>query len=258
MAVLPDRNMIKLENVYLSFGKKHVLKNVSLHVPEGQISALIGLSGVGKSTILKLIIGFLKPDKGKIYVEGKDITVMSEHQLDGVRSKMGMAFQYSALFDYMSCGENVAFGLRQHSKLKDKEIKKIVTEKLNLVGLEGVENLFPSEISGGMRKRVGFARAIAYNPKILLYDEPTSGLDPVMTSVLNSLILKLNKELNITSLVITHDIGSVFHFADRVAMVYEGEIVEESSSEEFKNTKNPVVQQFIKGEEEGPIKVLHL
>lgn len=247
--------MIKLEHVYLSFGKKEILKDVSLHAPEGKITALIGLSGVGKSTILKLIIGFLKPDKGKVYVDGKDITKMTERELDKIRSVMGMAFQYSALFDYMTCGENVAFGLHQHTRLKDKEIKKIVTEKLNLVGLKEVENLYPSEISGGMRKRVGFARAIAYNPKIVLYDEPTSGLDPVMTTVLNNLILKLNKELNVTSLVVTHDIGSVFTFSDKIAMLYDGEVVEESDSDIFKNSSNPVIQQFIKGKEEGPIQV---
>ncbi|OQA13512.1 MAG: putative phospholipid import ATP-binding protein MlaF [bacterium ADurb.Bin363] len=183
---------------------------------------------------------------------------MNERQLDKVRKSMGMAFQYSALFDYMTCGDNVAFGLRQHTKLKEKEIRKIVTEKLNLVGLEGVEHLYPSEISGGMRKRVGFARAIAYNPKIVLYDEPTSGLDPVMTTVLNNLIVKLNRELGVTSLVITHDIDSVFHFADTIAMLYEGEIVEESQASVFKNSPRPVVQQFIKGLEEGPIKVLRL
>jgi len=247
--------MIKLEHVYLSFGTKEILKDVSLHIPEGKVTALIGLSGVGKSTILKLIIGFLKPDKGKVYVDGKDVTKMTERELDRVRSVMGMAFQYSALFDYMTCGENVAFGLHQHTRLKDKEIKKIVTEKLNLVGLKDVENLYPSEISGGMRKRVGFARAIAYNPKIVLYDEPTSGLDPVMTTVLNNLILKLNKELNVTSLVITHDIGSVFTFADKIAMLYDREVVEESEASVFKGSSNPVVQQFIKGLEEGPIKV---
>lgn len=247
--------MIKLENVSLSFGKNQVLKNVNFSVPEGDLSALIGLSGVGKSTILKLIIGFLKPDKGKVYVDGKDITRMHENQLNKVRSKMGMAFQYSALFDYMTCAENVAFGLRQHTRLKEKEIRSIVSEKLKTVGLEGVENLYPSEISGGMRKRVGFARAIAYGPKIILYDEPTSGLDPVMTSVLNNLILKLNQDPSVTSLVITHDIGSVFTFADRVAMLYNGEIIEDAPSEDFKKSKNPVVQQFIKGEEEGPIDI---
>jgi phospholipid/cholesterol/gamma-HCH transport system ATP-binding protein len=155
----------------------------------------------------------------------------------------------------MTCGENVAFGLHQHTRMKDKGIKKIVTEKLNLVGLKEVEDLYPSEISGGMRKRVGFARAIAYKPKIVLYDEPTSGLDPVMTTVLNHLILKLNKELNVTSLVVTHDIGSVFTFSDKIAMLYDREVVEESDSDIFKNSSNPVVQQFIKGKEEGPIKV---
>ena len=247
--------MIKLENVYLSFGKKHILKDVSLHVPEGTIGALMGLSGVGKSTILKLIIGFLKPDKGKVYVDGQDITKMNEGQLNKIRRYMGMAFQYSALFDYMTCGENVAFGLRQHTKMKEKEIQKVVSEKLKIVGLEGVEHLYPAEISGGMRKRVGFARAVAYNPKIVLYDEPTSGLDPVMCSVLNSLITKLNKELNVTSLVVTHHVESVFHFADNIALLYNGEIVEAGPSEEFKKSESPVVRQFIQGKEEGPIKV---
>ncbi len=247
--------MIKLENIYLSFGKKEVLKNVNFEVPEGKIKALMGLSGVGKSTILKLIIGFLKPGKGKVYVDGQDVTAMRERQLDQLRRHMGMAFQYSALFDYMTCGENVAFGLRQHARMKEKEIKKVVAEKLRIVGLEGVENLYPSEISGGMRKRVGFARAVAYNPKIVLYDEPTSGLDPVMTSVLNNLIVKLNRELNVTSLVVTHDVGSVFQFADSVALLYNGEVVEDASSEDFKKSQNPAVRQFIEGKEEGPIKV---
>lgn len=247
--------MIQVIELYKSFDSKNVLQGVNLEVEKGESMVVIGGSGSGKSVLIKNIIGIITPDKGSVLIENVDITKIKENELNEVRKKFGMLFQSSALFDSLSVWENVGFGLRQHTKMSDKEIKKIASEKLRMVGLVGIEELMPSDLSGGMRKRVGLARAIAMNPEILLYDEPTTGIDPIMADVINELIIEMKKELKVTSIAITHDIVSAYKIADRIAMLYNGEIIEIGTPEEIKNTKNPVVKQFITGSAVGPITV---
>lgn len=248
--------MIKILDLHKSFGKQKVLDGVNLEIEEGKTTVVIGRSGGGKSVLLKHIIGLLKPDSGHIFIDGVDISRLNERKLDRVRRKFGMLFQDAALFDSMTVGENVAFSLREHTKKKDAEIKRIVADRLMAVGLTGVEDKMPSELSGGMRKRVGLARAIAMHPRILLFDEPTTGLDPVMTEAINSLIIDIQKNFNLTSIVISHDVKSIFKIGHRIAMLYEGKIVEYGTSEEIKKSKNPVLAQFLSGSAEGPIKMV--
>jgi phospholipid/cholesterol/gamma-HCH transport system ATP-binding protein len=247
--------MIKLEGIHKSFGGKDVLKGLDLEVEQGQSIVVIGGSGSGKSVMLKHIIGLLKPDKGRVVVDGTDITDIPERKLDSVRRKIGMLFQEGALFDSMSVGENVAFALAEHTNMKKKEIGERVAAWLKEVGLPGIENLRTSELSGGMRKRVSLARALAYEPKIVLYDEPTTGLDPIMADVINSLVKELNTKLEVTSVAITHDLASAVKIADRIAMLYDGVIIETGSPEEIMSSENPYVRQFVTGSAEGPIKV---
>lgn len=244
---------ISVQDVSKAFGSKHVLSGAFLDIKKGESMVVIGGSGTGKSVLIKCIIGLLKPETGKIYVDGQDVTSLKEHGLNEIRKKFGMLFQWGALFDSMKVWENVGFGLKQHTKLKDNEIKDIAIEKLKLVGLKNVENLMPSELSGGMRKRVSLARAIAMEPEILLYDEPTTGLDPIMADVINELIIRLREEIKVTSITITHDMVSAYKIADRIAMLYNGKIIETGTPEEIKNSKNDIVQQFIQGRAEGPI-----
>lgn len=239
--------MIKLENIDVSYGGKPVLKNINLEVAKGETMVIIGPSGSGKSTLLRLIIGLLKPTSGRVRVFDQDVTVMQEDELNQLRRHMGMVFQYSALFDSMSVGENVAFGLRQHTAMTEAEILSIVKRKLRMVGLWGQENKMPNELSGGMKKRVSLARAIALNPEIVLYDEPTAGLDPVKSSAIDRLISSTKRILGVTSVVVTHDMNSAFTVADRLAMIYEGQIIEMGTVEQFKQSANPKVQQFIHG-----------
>ncbi len=248
--------MIKILDLHKSFGKQKVLDGVNLEIEEGKTTVIIGRSGGGKSVLLKHIIGLLKPDSGHIFIDGVDISRLNERELDRVRRNFGMLFQDAALFDSMTVGENVAFPLREHTKKKDAEIKQIVSDRLMAVGLTGVEDKMPSELSGGMRKRVGLARAIAMHPQILLFDEPTTGLDPVMTEAINSLIIDTQKNFNLTSIVISHDVKSIFKIGHRIAMLYEGKIVEYGTSEEIKKTRNPVLAQFLSGSAEGPIKMV--
>lgn len=247
--------MIEVVDLYKSFDSKQVLQGVNLEVNRGESMVVIGGSGSGKSVLIKNIIGIMTPDKGSVLIENVDITKIKENELNEVRKKFGMLFQGSALFDSLSVWENVGFGLRQHTKMSDKEIKEISSEKLRMVGLVGIEDLMPSDLSGGMRKRVGLARAIAMNPEILLYDEPTTGIDPIMADVINELIIEMKKKLKVTSIAITHDIVSAYKIADKIAMLYNGEIIEIGTPEEIKNTKNPVVKQFITGSAVGPITV---
>jgi phospholipid/cholesterol/gamma-HCH transport system ATP-binding protein len=214
---------------------------------------VIGGSGSGKSVLLKHIIGILRPDEGKILIDGTDITTLKESGLYEVRKKFGMLFQRDALFDSMSVWENVGFALGRHTNLSDEKIKATAVEKLKLVGLQNVENRMPAELSGGMRKRVSLARAIAMEPAILLYDEPTTGLDPVMANVINDLIVSMREKLEVTSIAITHDMVSAYRIADRIAMLYKGEIIEVGTPDEIKSSANEIVQQFIQGEVEGPI-----
>ena len=246
--------VIKAENVVKKFGDRTILNGISLEVYRGETFVIMGGSGCGKSTFLRHIIGSLKPDSGKVHLLGKDLSRLNEDAMDKLRMKIGMSFQSSALFDSMTVGENVVLGLKEHTKL-DKSVRDIVVKmKLEMVGLRGFEDLMPSQLSGGMRKRVGLARAIAMDPEIVFYDEPTAGLDPIVAGVVDKLILDLSKKLAITSVVVTHDMKSVFSIADRVAMLYEGKVLEVGTPDEIRNSKNPMVQQFINGSPDGPIR----
>lgn len=247
--------MIELVELYKRFGKKEVLKGASLKIEEGESMVVIGGSGSGKSVLIKHVIGLLRADGGSVLVDGVDITELPERELYLMREKFGMLFQGAALFDSMRVWENVGFALLRKRELSEKEIKEKAVEKLRLVGLVGVEDLMPSELSGGMKKRVGLARAIAHEPKALLYDEPTTGLDPIMADAINDLIVEMKNRLSVTSLAITHDMHSAYKIGDRIAMLYDGRIIEVGTPEEFKNTANPVVRQFVTGSAVGPIKV---
>ena len=250
-----DRNepMIIVRDVYKSFGQNHVLRGVNLEVKCGETMVVIGGSGTGKSVLLKCIIGLLRHDRGEIHVDGQEISRLRGKEWNAFMGKFGMVFQRDALFDSITIWENVGFGLRRHTRLSDEEIKSKAIEKLKLVGLENVEDRLPAEISGGMRKRVSLARAIAMEPAIILYDEPTTGLDPIMAHVINELMIRMREKLDVTSMVITHDMESAYQIADQIAMLYKGEIVEKGTPEEIRNTSNEIVRQFIHGEVEGPI-----
>ncbi|MDX1763513.1 MAG: ABC transporter ATP-binding protein [bacterium] len=245
--------MIKVVDVHKSFREKKVLQGVNLEVREGESLVIIGGSGSGKSVLIKHIIGIIRPDEGRIYVGGDDITLMNEEELNKVRKRFGMLFQAAALFDSLSVWENVGFALKQHTNLSDPEIRGAATEKLAMVGLHNIEDLRPSELSGGMQKRVGLARAIAMEPEILLYDEPTTGLDPINADMINDLIIAMREKLNVTSVAITHDMTSAYKIADRIAMLYQGQMLEVGTPEEIRGTENPYVRQFISGQAEGPI-----
>lgn len=245
--------IISVRNVSKIFQGKKTIDSVSLDIFPGETFVIMGCSGSGKSTLLRLMTGGLKPDGGSIFLKGKDISKISTTELDEVKRSFGMSFQYSALLDSLTVEENVALPIREHTKLADDIIKIIIKLKLSLVGLRGFEQYLPSQISGGMRKRVGLARAIALDPDIVFYDEPTSGLDPVVGGVTDKLIKDLSEKLNITSVVVTHDMQSVFKISDRVAMVHKGKIVEIGTPEQIHNSSNPYIQQFINGRPEGPI-----
>lgn len=249
-------NTLSIENLTKSFGRQKVLKGISFMVPEGQTVVVIGGSGQGKSVLLKHIMRLLVADEGDVLVGGKPIMKLSSADMDGVRKKMGMVFQEAALFDSMSLLENVAFPLRMHSNFRDREILKIAEETLERVGLKGVGGKMPSEVSGGMKKRVGIARAIAMKPGILLYDEPTTGLDPVLSSAIDELILKMRSDLGVTSLVISHDMKSAFRIADRIIFLYQGMIQASGTPAEIQASEDPVVRQFISGDTVGPISVI--
>lgn len=248
-----QKNIISVKGLSKIFNGRKVLKDINFDVRKGEIFVIMGCSGGGKSTLLRHLIGSIQPDEGTIVINGKDIANISEFDMDLVRKKFGMVFQYAALLDYLTVEENVALPLREHTQLAEEIIKIIVRMKLSLVGLRGFEEYYPSEISGGMRKRVGIARAIALDPGIVFYDEPTSGLDPVVSAVIDKLIMDLSKKLGITSVVVTHDMQSVFKIADTVAMIHQGQIVEMGPRDQIQNTTNPIVRQFIQGEHEGPI-----
>lgn len=250
---IPADTMILLRDVYKSFGSNHVLRGVNLEVKRGESMVVIGGSGTGKSVLIKCVIGLLHHDRGEIYVDGQEISRLSEEEWNELRKKFGMLFQRDALFDSLTVWENVGFALRRHTNLSDEEIKSIAIEKLKLVGLQNVENLMPAELSGGMRKRVSLARAIAMEPAILLYDEPTTGLDPIMANVINELIVTMREKLQVTSIAITHDMVSAYRIADRIAMLYQGKIIEVGTPVEIKSSPNKIVQQFIRGEVVGPI-----
>jgi len=245
--------MIELRDIHKSYDNNHVLRGVSLKVEKGESLVVIGGSGSGKSVLLKHIIGLLRPDSGSVFIKSAELSRLGEDELNEVRKKFGMLFQSAALFDSMKVWENVGFGLTQHTNMREADIKEIAVNKLKMVGLVGVEDEMPSQLSGGMRKRVGLARAIAMEPEILLYDEPTTGLDPIMADAINDLIIKMRERLHVTSVAITHDIKSAYKIADTIAMLYNGVIIETGPPAEIKNNSNPVVRQFVEGRAEGPI-----
>lgn len=256
---IPDVQLrwIILRNLMFRRGSRTILSNINLDVEHGTLLAIMGMSGCGKSTLLRLIGGLERPNQGQILIGGQDIGSMNERDLERSRLSMGFVFQGAALFDYMTVYENVAFPLHRHTALKEPEVRERVAAKLALVGLEGTEDLFPSQLSGGMQKRVGLARAIAAEPTplTLLYDEPTSGLDPIMTAVVNDLIVRVRDELEVTSIVVTHDMGSI-KIADQVAMIHNGGIEAIGTPAELLETTNPIVDQFIHGRPLGPIDVV--
>jgi len=245
--------MIRVVDLYKSFGKNYVLCGANLTVNKGETMVVIGQSGSGKSVLIKLMIGLLKPDSGQIFIDGVETTCLNEYELQRMTKKFGMLFQGSALFDSMTVAQNVAFGLERHEHCSRGEIKGVVEESLAKVGLHGIEDKMPHELSGGMKKRVGLARAIAYQPQIMLYDEPSTGLDPIRADSINDLINMLKEEMEVTSVVITHDMVSAYKVADRIAMLYEGKIIEVGTPEEIRNSKSEIVQQFIHGQAQGPI-----
>ncbi|MBE9531724.1 MAG: ABC transporter ATP-binding protein, partial [Proteobacteria bacterium] len=245
--------MIKVENLNNRFGKIVTSNNVNCHFEKKQVTVILGGSGSGKSTLLKQIVGLSKPNSGRILFEGEDITTLSKKGLYAVRRKMGMLFQGSALFNSLNIFENIAFPLREHTKLSEGVIKTMITIKLEMVGLRGIEHMLPSQLSGGMLKRVGLARAIILDPKVVFYDEPTSGLDPISSGVINKLILDLSRKLGVTSVVVSHDIASSLKIADKIIILFYGNIIAQGTPEEIKNSDDPKVQQFITGSPDGPI-----
>ncbi|MCO4783534.1 MAG: ABC transporter ATP-binding protein [Candidatus Cloacimonetes bacterium] len=248
-----SESIIKLHNIYKSFGDKHILQGLNLEIHQGETFVILGPSGCGKSVSLKIITGLLAPDCGKVEVFGKDVSRFNEHQWSDIRKDFGFLFQNAALFDSLNVEENIAFTLKQSKQYSKEEMAHIVDKNLQLIGLPGIQKKMPSELSGGMKKRVGLARAIALNPKVIFYDEPTTGLDPIRASGIDQLINKLKDTLNITSVVITHDLKSAFTIADRVGLHFDGKISNISTPNEFKSSKNPMVQQFLTGSTSGPI-----
>ena len=247
--------MINLVDIHKSFRNNVVLNGLDLLIEVGKVTVIIGQSGGGKSVLLKHMIGLIRPDKGKVEIDGQDITAFNERQLNEIRKRFGMLFQEAALFDSMTVGQNVAFPLIEHTKLPKSTIREIVSEKLAHVGLRGVEDKMPSELSGGMKKRVGLARAIALEPEIILFDEPTTGLDPIMADAIDQLIVDIQSRLNVTCVVISHDITGTFKIAHKIAMLYQGKIIEYGTPEEIERGKNPILKQFLEGKMEGPIRV---
>jgi phospholipid/cholesterol/gamma-HCH transport system ATP-binding protein len=239
--------VIKLVDVHKSFGPKHVLQGFTLEINEGETMVVIGFSGSGKSVAIKHIVGLLEPDEGEVWVDGREVPKMPRRELYQLRSRVGYVFQFAALFDSYSIGENVAMGLRKQGVLKPGEIEQRVHEALELVDLPDVANRFPAELSGGMRKRVGIARAIALRPKYMLYDEPTTGLDPVTSATIDELMIRMRDKLGVTGVVITHDMRSAYSVGTRIAMLYEGRVRQVGTVDEIRNTNDPVVRQFIEG-----------
>jgi phospholipid/cholesterol/gamma-HCH transport system ATP-binding protein len=245
--------MIEIEALHKSFDGFQVLKGISLRIKNGEVIALIGRSGFGKSVLLKHVAGLMSPDKGRVLVDGKDVATLRGKALTQLRSRLGFLFQGGALFDSMTVFDNVAFPLREKTKLQEKEIKEKVTTELDQVGLSGAEEKYPSQISGGMKKRAALARELVWAPEIMLFDEPTTGLDPIIGHAILNLIDTLHQRLHFTGIVVTHELEKVFKIVDSVAMLHEGVILAHGTPEEIVSSRDPVVQQFIKGDIEGPI-----
>jgi phospholipid/cholesterol/gamma-HCH transport system ATP-binding protein len=239
------RSIIEIKDLHKSYNNFQVLQGVDLGIKKGETITILGGSGTGKSVLLKLIAGLEKPDQGAIRIDKRDICPLEEAELVPIRRKIGMLFQGSALFDSLSTGENVAYPIREHFRIPEGEIQRIVREKLRMVGLEGIEEKMPAELSGGMKKRVGLARAIAIDPEIILYDEPTTGLDPANTQRINQLIVELQRILKVTSIVVTHDLESAYQVTDRLALLYRGRIAMAGTKEEFKASPIQEVKDFI-------------
>jgi phospholipid/cholesterol/gamma-HCH transport system ATP-binding protein len=240
--------LIELKHVSKAFGWHVVLNDVSLFISAGESLVVIGASGTGKSVLLKHVVGLLKPDKGEVWFDGKRIDELTERPLMAVRQRIGFLFQMGALFDSLNVRDNIAFPLREHTHKTDQEIDAVVTEKLRMVGLPDVERKMPAELSGGQRKRVALARAIALNPEVILYDEPTTGLDPVRADVINRLIMKLHQNLKVTSVTVTHDMQSAFKIGTRIVMLHEGRIIIDGTPAEIQKSEDPFVRAFITGE----------
>ncbi|MDO8734837.1 MAG: ABC transporter ATP-binding protein [Elusimicrobiota bacterium] len=247
--------MIKIVDLHKSFGDNKVLSGVNLEIKDRETLTIIGGSGCGKSVLIKHIVALLKPDLGEIFVDETEITKLNEKSLSEVQKKFGFLFQGAALFDSLTVGDNVAFGLRNLTDLPEEKISQKVKTCLSMIGLEGIENMKPSELSGGMKKRVALARAIATDPKYIFYDEPTTGIDPIMADVINDLIIHLQKSLDITSVVVTHDMTSAYKISNRIAMLYEGKIIGTGTPDEIKKTENQYIKQFTTGYSNGPIKM---
>lgn len=254
---MPTENKIAIsvKNLQKVFGGRTVLHNINLDIYKGETFVIMGGSGSGKSTLLRIMTGGIRPEQGNVFFGEKELHSVNRAEADKIRRRFGMSFQSSALLDFLTVEENVSLPLQEHTKLDAKIISIIAKMKLNLVGLKGFEKLYPSELSGGMKKRVGLARAIAMDPEVVFYDEPTAGLDPVVCHVVDQLILDLTKKLNLTSIVVTHNMESIWRIADRAAMVYKGNILEVGTPKEIRQSKNEIVQQFINGDIEGPIQV---
>ncbi len=249
-----ERNdVIQIQGIHKRFGSNHVLQGVDLTIEKGETLVIIGRSGCGKSVLLKHIMGILEPEEGDIKIDGQSVLTMPPDERDRFRLQLGMLFQGAALFDSLTVLGNVGFSLYEHTKLPEEVICRKVREKLGLVGLRDVEHLMPASLSGGMKKRVGLARAICSEPKIILYDEPTTGLDPINADVINDLILRMQEQLKVVSIVVTHDMTSAYKVADRIAMLYDGKIIGVGTPDEIRNSKDPVIQQFITGSAHGPI-----
>jgi phospholipid/cholesterol/gamma-HCH transport system ATP-binding protein len=241
-------SLIELRHIYKRFGWLEVLNDVSLQIEKGKCLVILGASGSGKSVMLKHIVGLLKPDRGEVWFSGQRIDILSERDLMKVRERFGFLFQQGALFDSDNVAKNVAFPLVEHTNKKPEEVAEIVNHKLRMVGLPDISRKMPSELSGGQRKRVALARAIALDPEVILYDEPTTGLDPIRSDVINELIVKLQSQMHVTSVVVTHDMNSALKVADRLVMLYEGKLIFDGTPDEIRNTKNEVVKRFVLGE----------
>ena len=245
--------MISVQQLSYYVPGKVVLRRLDLEVAKGETVAVMGLSGSGKSTLLKCLAGLLRPRSGRILIEDTDITAMTEDQMIPIRRRIGLVFQYSALFDSLTIFENVAFSLRRHRRLPPARLRETVMEKLAIVGLPGVEDKYPSQLSGGMQKRAALARALALDPDVLLYDEPTAGLDPIMSAAIDELIVRMREDLSVTSVLVSHDISSIFRVASRAAMLHDGRIIAEGAPDEIRRSDNKIVRQFVEGRSAGPI-----
>ncbi len=245
--------MIEIKNLHKTLGGHKVLNGLNLKIEKGITCVVIGRSGCGKSVLLKHIVGILKPESGQVFVGGQEVNKLNDHELNRLRLKMGMVFQGGALFDSMTVGENVGFGLIEHDHIHHKELLRRIEDSLSMVGLSGIANLMPSELSGGMKKRVSLARALCIRPDIIFYDEPTTGVDPITADSINDLIIDLHDKLKVTAIVVTHDMTSAYKVGDKIAMLYHGKIIAEGTPKEIRHANNPVVHQFINGLAKGPI-----